>query len=151
MRTTTTRKGPSVSLSVLRRALLAATVLTLALPGAAVGQEAAAPARQSTPFTLGTDQPRAPEQLAVSFDKADLWIRVIPDDKAIDAVAELDFTATAPVERLVVELDTLLTLSEVAVDGVPVPADRWSNPEGRMTVQLAEPLAVGDTARLRIA
>ena len=151
MRTTTTRKGPSVSLSVLRRALLAATVLTLALPGAAVGQEAAAPARQSTPFTLGTDQPRAPEQLAVTFDKADLWIRVIPDDKAIDAVAELDFTATAPVERLVVELDTLLTVSEVAVNGVPVPADRWSNPEGRMTVQLAEPLAVGDTARLRIA
>jgi aminopeptidase N len=111
----------------------------------------ATPARESTAFTLGTDQPRAPEQLAVRFDKADLTIRVIPDDKAIDAVAVLDFTATAPVDRLVVELDTLLTVSNVAVDGVTVPADRWSNPEGRMTVQLAEPLAVGETAQLRIA
>ena len=110
-----------------------------------------APVRDSTAFTLGTDQPRAPEQLAVRFDKADLSIKVIPDDKAIEAVAVLDFTATAPVSRLVVELDTLLTVSEVSVDGVPVPAGRWSNPEGRMTVELAGPLAAGDTAQLRIA
>jgi aminopeptidase N len=110
-----------------------------------------APIRQSTAFTLGTDQPRAPEQMAVTFDKADLSIRVIPDDKAIDAVALLDFTATAPIERLVVELDTVLTVSEVAVDGVPVAADRWSNPEGRMTVELGRTLAAGETARLRIA
>ena len=109
------------------------------------------PTRQSTAFTLGTDQPRAPEQLAVRFDKADLSIKVIPDDRAIDAVALLDFTATAPVERLVVELDTILTVSEVAVDGVPVPADRWSNPEGRMTVELGRTLAPGETAQLRIA
>ena len=110
-----------------------------------------APARQSTAFTLGTDQPRAPEQLAMRFDKADLSIRVIPDQKAIDAVAVLDFTANAPLERLVVELDTMLAVSEVAVDGVAVPAGRWSNPEGRMTVELAQPLAVGETAELRIA
>ncbi|WP_183254844.1 M1 family metallopeptidase [Brevundimonas basaltis] len=109
------------------------------------------PARQSTAFTLGTDQPRAPEQLAVIFDKADLSIKVIPDDRAIDAVAVLDFTATAPVERLVVELDTILTVSEVDVDGVPVPPDRWSNPEGRMSVELGRTLAAGETARLRIA
>ncbi len=133
------------------RALAAATVLALYLPGIAASQDAGAPARQSTAFTLGTDQPRAPEQLAVRFDKADLSIKVIPDDKAIDAVAVLDFTAIAPVERLVVELDTILTVSEVSVDGVEVSAGRWSNPEGRMTVELAEPLAAGETARLRIA
>ena len=109
------------------------------------------PVRESTAFTLGTDQPRAPEQLAVRFDKADLSIRVIPDDKAIDAVALLDFTAIAPVDRLVVELDTLLTVSAVAIDGVAVPAGRWSNPEGRMTVELAQTLAAGETAQLRIA
>ena len=125
---------PTMTTRASRRVLLAAMALTLALPGAALAQDAAAPARESTAFTLGTDQPRAPEQLAVTFDKADLWIRVIPDDKAIDAVAVLDFTATAPVDRLVVELDTLLTVSEVAVNGVPVPADRWSNPDGRMSV-----------------
>lgn len=152
-----------------RAALLGASILALAACAAGPGDMAmttdsppwvepepapapqAPPARESTAFTLGTDQPRAPEQLAVTFDKADLSIRVIPDDKAIDAVALLDFTAVAPVERLVVELDTLLTVSEVAVDGVPVPAGRWSNPEGRMTVELGRTLAAGETAQLRIA
>lgn len=154
-----------MSLIACRAALLGASVLALAAcasnggyvmaesPPATVEAPAAdpAPVRQSTAFTLGTDQPRTPEQMAVRFDKADLSIRVIPDDKAIDAVALLDFTATAPVERLVVELDTLLTVSAVAVDGVPVPADRWSNPEGRMTVELGRTLAAGETAQLRIA
>ncbi|NJC41361.1 aminopeptidase N [Brevundimonas alba] len=136
------------------RAISRASLLALAAAlgaTAALAQEPAAPVRESTEFTLNTDQPRAPEQLAVTFDRADLSIKVIPDDKAIDAVAVLDFTATAPIERLVVELDTLLTVSEVAVDGVAVPAGQWANPEGRMTVELGRTLQPGQTAQLRIA
>lgn len=149
-----------MSLIACRAALMGASLIALSAcvttaatvePAAAQAGPAQAAARESTAFTLGTDQPRAPEQLAVTFDKADLSIKVIPDEKAIDAVALLDFTAIAPVERLVVELDTLLTVSAVAVDGVAVPADRWSNPEGRMTVELGRTLAAGETAQLRIA
>ena len=149
-----------MSLIACRAALLGASLIVLTAcatsaapvePAAAQAEPTQATARESTAFTLGTDQPRAPEQLAVTFDKADLSIRVLPDEKAIDAVALLDFTATAPIDRLVVELDTLLTVSEVAVDGVTVPAGRWSNPDGRMTVELAGTLAAGETAQLRIA
>ena len=149
-----------MSLIACRAALMGASLIALSAcvttaatvePAAAQAGPAQAAARESTAFTLGTDQPRAAEQLAVTFDKADLTIKVIPDEKAIDAVALLDFTAIAPVERLVVELDTLLTVSAVAVDGVAVPADRWSNPEGRMTVELGRTLAAGETAQLRIA
>jgi len=121
------------------------------LPPAGEPSSTVEPARESTAFTLRTDQPRTLEQEAMQFDKADLSIRVLPDRKAIDGVAVLDFTATAPIDRLVVELDTLLTVTEVSVNGVPVPADRWSNPEGRMTVELQDALAAGDTAQLRIA
>lgn len=135
--------------TALRRAALAATALSLVMPAVAFAQEA--PARESTAFTLASDQPRAPEQLAVTFDKADLSIRVLPDDKAIDAVAVLDFATTAPVDRLSVELDTLLTISEVSVDGQIVPADRWSNPEGRLTVQLGRTVPADQTVQLRIA
>ncbi|HEY0600162.1 M1 family metallopeptidase [Brevundimonas sp.] len=137
----------------MKAALRASPVVLAAVlaAGAVHAQEPAAPARESTAFTLGTDQPRTPEQLAVRFDRADLSIRVIPDDRAIDAVAVLDFTATAPIERLAVELDTLLTVSEVAVDGVALPPGRWSNPEGRMTVELGRTLEAGQTVRLRIA
>ena len=80
------------------------------------------PVRESTAFTLGTDQPRTAEQLAVVFDKADLSIRVMPETKTIEAVAVLDFTATAPLAAVVVELDTLLAVSSVQVDGREVPA-----------------------------
>ncbi|MFN3837342.1 MAG: M1 family metallopeptidase [Brevundimonas sp.] len=136
--------------------LLAAASLTalsaFTLAACATAPQPAAPApRESTAFTLATDQPRTPEQMAMQFDKADLTLRVMPADKAIDAVAVLDFTATAPLERLVVELDTLLTISSVQVDGADVPADRWSNPEGRLSIALLRPLAVGQKTSLRIA
>lgn len=110
-----------------------------------------APTRESTAFTLGTDQPRTPEQLAMAFDKADLSIKVIPDDKAIDAVAVLNFTATAPLGAVVVELDTLLAVSSVQVDGREVAAGDWTNPEGRMTIPLPRPLAAGEKVSVRIA
>ncbi|PZT97238.1 MAG: peptidase M1 [Brevundimonas sp.] len=136
------------------KALFAAASLTAltALTACATAPRPPAPtARESTGFTLATDQPLTPEQRAMRFDKADLTIKVLPADKAIDAVAVLDFTTTAPLERLAVELDTLLTISSVQVDGVEVPADRWSNPEGRLTVALPRPLAAGQKTALRIA
>jgi len=140
-----------------RIATVVCPILSAALllaSGPALAQEPVEEAARqavSTAFTLATDQPRTPEQLAVTFDKADLSIRVIPDDRAIDAVAVLDFTAMAPVERLVVELDTILTISAVSVDEVVIPAGGWSNPEGRLTVDLGRTLQPGQTAQLRIA
>ena len=110
-----------------------------------------APVRASTAFTLETDQPRTPEQEALRFDKADLSIRVLPEDKALQGVAVLDFTVLSPIARMAVELDTLFTISEVQIDDQVVPTDRWSNPEGRLTVEIPVGLAVGDTPTLTIA
>jgi len=124
-------------LSVLAATLLATT---------AAAQDASP--RESTAFTLLTDQPRTPEQEALRIDLVDLSIKVLPDDKAIDAVAELTFTATGQVAALVVELDTVFDISAVSVDGLPT---EWTNPEGRMTVALPRPLAAGETTTLRIA
>ena len=136
----------------IRAALLGVSLL--ALTAAPVfAQDAATPeiTRESTDFTLGTDQPRTPEQLAMRIDRADLSIKVIPDDKAIDGVAVLEITATAPLDAVVLELDTLLTVSSVQIDGVEVGPDGWSNPEGRMTIRLPRPLAEGGKVAVRIA
>ena len=136
-------------MTVARVLTLAAVALTLA--ACATTDAAPTAPRESTAFTLATDQPRPPEQMAMRFDKADLSIRVISQNKAIDAVAVLDFTATAPLDRLVVELDTLLSISSVQVNGVEIPVDRWSNPEGRLTVELPQTLPEGQSTALRIA
>jgi hypothetical protein len=85
--------------------------------GPALAQDS--PPRESTAFTLRTDQPRTVEQEALRIDLADLSIKVLPADRAIDAVAELTFTVTAPVARLVVELDTLFDVSAVSFPANP--------------------------------
>ena len=105
----------------------------------------------SSAFTLETDQPRTPEQEAVKFDKADVSITVLPEEKAVRGVGVLDFTVLAPIDQLVVELDALYDISEVQVDGQTIAAANWTNPEGRMTIQLPRPLAAGERTQLRIA
>lgn len=134
------------------RSLLLAGVSALLLTTVAAAQETTGPAaRESTAFTLATDQPRTPEQEAVRFDKADLSIRVMPDQKAIDAVAVLDFTALSPVSVLPVELDTRFDISAIAVDGTTLDASDWRNDEGRLWIQLGRELAAGDSVSIRIA
>lgn len=139
-----------MSAIVPRLAVTAACVLALAACATTPAPPTAAP-RLSTAFTLETDQPRTAEQLAMRFDRADLSIRVSPEARALSAVAELRFTATAPLERLAVELDTRFAITGVAVDGMPVPPDHWANPDGRLTVDLPRPIAAGQSVSLRIA
>ena len=67
----------------------ALALLSLTAPTGALTQE-----RQSTAFTLQSGQERTNEQTAVRFDQADLSIKVIPDQRRIEGVAVLDFTAT---------------------------------------------------------
>lgn len=142
-----------MSLPIRRAALAGACLLALTSACAAVAEPAKPQelVRESTAFTLATDQPRTPEQEAVRFDKADLSIKVIPDERRIEGVAVLDFTATGELSRLPVELDTLFTIGSVAVDGVALPAEGWRNDEGRLWVELGRTLRPGDTVSLRIA
>ena len=142
---------------MVRRLLVSASVLVLAacatapaaVPTAAPTPEPTVPA--STPFTLTTGSARTPEQLAMRFDKADLSFRIHPDTKTIDGVAMLDFTAIAPLDALVVELDTVLPISQIVVDGRPLRPDQWSNPQGRLTIPLAQTLPTGRSTSVRIA
>lgn len=134
----------------MRSIRLLAGVALAGLASVAAAQTLPAPPA-STAFTLSSGTPRTPEQRAVRFDVADLAIRVLPETESIDAVATLTFTATAPLERIVVELDNRFAIGSIAVDGQPVPSDAWSNPEGRLTLTLPAPLATGQSTAIRIA
>src|SRR3546814_12581702 len=97
--------------------LAAASLLALAAATPALAAEKGQP--PITAQTASSGGPLTPEQKAVRFDTADLSFEVFPDREAIAGVATLDFTANAPVSRLVTDLDRNLPLSATAIDDKP--------------------------------
>lgn len=110
----------------------------------------AAAAPQLTRFTANTGTPRAPEQVAMIFERADLQLRVDPRRRSIDGDAALTFRAASPLHRVAVELDRNLRIRSIDVDGVALGAGSWSNPEGRLFIPLPKPLAAGERTTVRI-
>ena len=133
-------------------ALSAALAASTGVSTAALAQQAGQPATQrtSTEWTRDSSRPRAPEQVAMRFDKADLAFKILPETRSIEGVATLDFTAEAPLNRLALDLDVRFDVSEVAIDGRALPRTAWSNPEGRMTITLPRPLRAGQSVQVRV-
>jgi aminopeptidase N len=96
-----------------------------------------------TAQTLNSGGAMPAEQARVHFDHAELHFAVDPAQQRIDAVANLTFTANAPTNVLLLDLDRNLPISAIAVDGQPLPASAWSNPEGRLRITLPSALAAG--------
>ena len=103
-----------------------------------------------TAHTRGSGAPMTAEQQAVAFESAELSFKVFPDTHRLDGDATLRFRATAPVERLVVDLDGNYDIKSVSVDGTALPDAAYDNPDGRLTVRLPQPLAIGDQVDLRV-
>jgi aminopeptidase N len=88
--------------------------------------------------------------LAVVFEKADLKLKIDPSTRSIAGDAVLTLTARQPLQRVVLDLDRNLPIDAVEVDGQRLPAGAWSNPEGRLAVQLPQPLAAGAQVKVRV-
>ena len=112
----------------------------------------AAQAGQSTPTetTAASGLPRAPEQEAVTFERADLSFKVDPARKHLAGDARLTFRAQRRINALVVDLDRNYKVDLVEVDGKAIDAAHWRNPEGRMRVELPRPMTAGSRATLRV-
>lgn len=105
-----------------------------------------APEKGQPPLTAQTQRsggPVDPEQAALAFDHADLAIEVFPDRQSIAATATLDFSARAPLTRLVVDLDRNLPVSRIRIDGTELSPAAWRNPEGLLTISLPRPVNAG--------
>ncbi len=106
---------------------------------------------QPTSFTMSSGTERAPEQLAVSFESADLSLRLDVANKSIEGLAVLQFVAKSALVRIVVELDKNLPIDSVSVNGVALSPEAISNPEGRLFLTLPQALKAGDKAEVKIA
>ncbi|MYM37605.1 M1 family peptidase [Duganella sp. FT94W] len=103
-----------------------------------------------TDFTANSGNPRAPEQLVVTFEKVDLALRVDPATQSLRGDAALTFLLTAPLRRIAVELDRNLPVDSASVDGIALAPSAISNPDGRLYLTLPSPLPAGARTTVRI-
>lgn len=142
-------KGPSrgaLPFALLTAALIAAiavmTILAIRSP---------APVTGASKNTLASGLPLAREQQSVDFTHADLSFDIFPDRRAIAGRSVLTLVVKQPIERIQFDLDRELPISAIALDGQPLASDRWSNPDGRATVELGRTARTGETLTLAIA
>src|SRR5205085_7926248 len=85
-----------------------------------------------------------PDQAKLQFDTADLSFEVLPDTQQLRGLATLGFTAKAPLDKLVIDLDRNLGPSAVSIDGKRLAAGAYANPDGRLTIKLPRTYAAGE-------
>ena len=103
-----------------------------------------------TELTVNSGVARNADQLALEFDKADLQLRVEPASRSIRGDALLTFGTRAPLDRIDLDLDRNLPIDAIEVDGQPLPAARWRNPEGRLAIDLPRRLEPGRQVTIRV-
>ncbi|MDN4630359.1 M1 family metallopeptidase [Sphingomonas sp. PsM26] len=90
------------------------------------------------------------DQQKLTFAAADLAFEVLPEMQTLRGVATLDFTARAPLDRLVLDLDRNLPIDSIAIDGTTLPRDAWTNPEGQLQITLPRTVPAGRRVVARI-
>jgi aminopeptidase N len=103
-----------------------------------------------TDYSLGSGAARNDAQQALEFDKADLKLRIEPASRSIRGDVTLTFGTRAAVRSIELDLDRNLPIDAIAVDGQPLPATGWRNPEGKLTIDLPRPLEPGQHVAVRV-
>jgi aminopeptidase N len=103
-----------------------------------------------TDYTVNSGAERGPDQRALTFNHADLSLRIDPDSRSLRGDATLTFGTRAPLARIELDLDRNLPIDAITVDGEPLAASRWRNPDGRLTVDLPQRLEPGRQVKVRV-
>jgi aminopeptidase N len=103
-----------------------------------------------TDYTVNSGAQRSPGQQALTFDAADLSLRIEPESRSLRGDALLTFGTRAPLDRIELDLDRNLPIDAIAVDGRPLAADRWRNPDGKLTITLPQRLEPGRHVKIRV-
>jgi aminopeptidase N len=103
-----------------------------------------------TAYSTGSGGARSEAQQALEFDKADLKLRIEPATRSIAGDVTLTFGTRALLNSIELDLDRNLPIDAIAVDGQPLPATSWRNPEGKLTIDLPHPLQPGKQLALRV-
>jgi aminopeptidase N len=103
-----------------------------------------------TDYSLGSGAARSEAQQALEFDRADLKLRIEPASRSIRGDVTLTFGTRAALHSIELDLDRNLPIDAIAVDGQPLPASSWRNPEGKLTIDLPQALQPGKQVAVRV-
>ncbi|WP_229503690.1 M1 family metallopeptidase [Massilia putida] len=103
-----------------------------------------------TDYTVNSGAQRSADQQALVFDHADLSLRIDPDSRSLRGDATLTFGTRAPLDRIDLDLDRNLPIDAITVDGQPLAANRWRNPDGKLTITLPQRLEPGRQTTIRV-
>jgi aminopeptidase N len=103
-----------------------------------------------TDYSLGSGAPRSEAQQALEFDKADLKLRIEPASRSIRGDVTLTFGTRAPLGSIELDLDRNLPIDAIEVDGQPLAASSWRNPQGKLTIDLPQTLQPGKQVAVRV-
>lgn len=120
-----------------------------AMTGTAQAQKRGEP--PITPTTQASGGPIDPARAALRLEHADLAIEVEPATYTLHGTATLTLRTSAPQAVLQIDLDRNLPVRTIRIDGKPLKADQWRNPEGRLFVTLPRPLKAGDKVTAEIS
>lgn len=101
-------------------------------------------------YTIASGGKLKPEHEAIVIKHADLSFKILPDKKAIEGSAILTIKALQPREQLWLDLDYLLPISNVKVDGKTLPGSRYSNEQGRLNITLPSAIAKGQKVKVTV-
>jgi aminopeptidase N len=103
-----------------------------------------------TDYTVNSGAQRSSEQQALVFDHADLSLRIDPDSRSLRGDATLTFGTRVPLDRIELDLDRNLPIDAITVDGQPLAASQWRNPDGKLTITLPQRLEPGKHVIIRV-
>jgi aminopeptidase N len=103
-----------------------------------------------TDYTVNSGAQRSPAQQALSFDHADLSLRIDPASRSLRGDALLTFGTSAPLDSIELDLDRNLPIDAIAIDGQPLAANQWRNPDGKLTIDLPQRLEPGRHIKVRV-
>ncbi|MBD8676948.1 M1 family metallopeptidase [Sphingomonas sp. CFBP 13720] len=100
------------------------------------------------PATARSGGPIEPERDALRLVHVDLAVETLPKRRMLSARATLTVAARAPAPRILLDLDGVLRVSAVSIDGTALPRARWRQDDGRIVIDRA--LATGTRATVQI-
>ncbi|MGW8191023.1 M1 family metallopeptidase [Sphingomonas hankookensis] len=101
------------------------------------------------PMTLRSGGPIAADRAALRLAHADLAIEALPARQMLSARATLTLAANAAVPRIPIDLDDVLTVRSIRVDGRPLDRARWRQAGGQVVIDT--PLVAGQRTTIEIS